>query len=346
MRFFVFPALLQVVAIRLRLRAFLAACLVVCIWTGSASAEMVVERDDAGRAITFDVRAPKVDVAWYASLLRGAAHGDEISTVTFRIVSVEEIEEVCGRFAAACYSGRRSATIVVPAGTGARIASVLLHEYGHHLDAAWHVEGVAEPNGTPVWWALRRGAELRRSGAAAESYSLGWSRGMGEIFAEDYAYIHLGNSYGIPWLYPPNAQLKEALLAELRGESKPVPSAPSLVSMMRPVSFSKSGTLEPGGSHDESFELLGPGRRITLTAAVSGVKSAASRGRALVVCNGTVVKAVRLVAGRPATLDVGRVGPARCQASLVNTSDTSRRFSFKLRLAVEPASQSVTRERG
>jgi hypothetical protein len=212
---------------------------------------------------------------------------------------------------------------------------VLLHEYGHHLDEAWPVDGVSEPNGTPVWWALRAMDELSRTGAVAEDYSNGWSRGVGEIFAEDYAYIHLGDSYGIPWLYPPDQELKRALLAELRGEATTVPPAARAATMTRPVTISDSGTLEPGARHAETFRLLGPGRRVTLTAAVSGPNGAQGAGRALVTCNGTVVRSTRLVAGRQATLDVPRLGPASCSVSLVNTSATARHFSFRLRLAIQ-----------
>src|SRR5688572_27606145 len=183
-----------------RLSTLLALMVAAAVAGGNAAAETILKRDAQGRTIHFDVQAPDVNVDWYASLLRNAAHGDEISTVTIRIVPAEQLHDACGAAAAGCYSGRRSPTLTVPAGQNRAIASVLLHEYGHHLDTAWRVSGVSEPNGTPVWWALRAMSEFRRSGAVAESYQLGWHRGIGEIFAEDYAYIHLGDSYGIPWL--------------------------------------------------------------------------------------------------------------------------------------------------
>ena len=52
----------------------------------AAGAEIVTRADTEGRTITFDVQAPSVDVDWYAAVLRAAAHGDEISRVTIRIV--------------------------------------------------------------------------------------------------------------------------------------------------------------------------------------------------------------------------------------------------------------------
>lgn len=313
-----------------RFSALLALTVAAAVASGNAAAETILKRDAKGRAMHFDVQAPGVDVDWYASLLRNAAHGDEVSTVTIRIVPFDGIHEACGAAAAGCYSDRRAPTLTVPAGRSRELASVLLHEYGHHLDTAWRVAGASEPNGTPVWWALRAMSEFRRSGSVTDSYQLGWDRGVGEIFAEDYAYVHLGGSYGIPWLLPPTPALKRALLAELRGEKTTVPPAPSLASMTRPVTIQESGYLDAGGSHAETFRLLGPGRRITLTATVSG-----PNGRALVTCDGSVVKSVRLVAGRAATLDVPQVGPADCRATVTNTGASAQRFSLRLRLAIQ-----------
>ena len=84
-------------------------------FAGPAAAREVVLRDDEGRAIHFDVRAD-VDVAWYAGLLRRAAHGDEIERVTIRIVDWHELGERCGRDAAGCYSRRKGnrGVMVVP----------------------------------------------------------------------------------------------------------------------------------------------------------------------------------------------------------------------------------------
>lgn len=194
----------------------------------AARAEIVVSHDDQGRPITFDVRAPETDVEWYASLLRGAAHGDEIATVTIRVVPPEDVPALCGAAeAAACYGARGGgATIVVPAGRDDEVAHVVLHEYGHHVDQTWAVGGFAEPNGTPTWWAARGVEELLRGGQVAFDYSLGWSRGIGEIFAEDYAYIHLPGRYGIPWLSPPDEALRAALLAELAGSPPAQPVTP------------------------------------------------------------------------------------------------------------------------
>src|SRR6478672_3835423 len=169
--------------------------------TANANAAIITSHDDQGRTITFDVRAPAVDTEWYASVLRASAHGNEISNVTIIIVPEPQVQAFCGGVdAAACYSATPVPTIVVPAGKSRLLETVLLHEYGHHLDTVWHVPGVQELNGTPAWWAARGMAALTANHQVAFDYSLGWSHGIPEVFAEDYAYIHTHSRYGITWL--------------------------------------------------------------------------------------------------------------------------------------------------
>ena len=185
----------------------------------AAGAEIVTRTDSEGRTITFDVRAPNVDVDWYAAILRAAAHGDEISRVTIRIVPEEDVPALCGAAAAACYSlGGNGGRMVVPAGKDLRVAATFLHEYGHHLDRSWGVSGVKELNGTPVWWELRGMAALLAQRTVAFDYSRGWDRSIGEIFAEDYAWIHIPYQHSITWLSPPDDALRTALFAELGGQ--------------------------------------------------------------------------------------------------------------------------------
>ena len=125
-----------------------------------ANAAIITSHDDQGRTITFDVRAATVDTEWYASVLRASAHGNEISAVRIIIVPEPQVQPFCGGAdAAACYD-RASATIVLPAGKSKLLETVILHEYGHHLDNFWRVPGVQELNGTPAWWAARGMASL------------------------------------------------------------------------------------------------------------------------------------------------------------------------------------------
>jgi len=223
----------------------------------SAGAAIITSQDGQGRRITFDVRAATVDTDWYAAVLRASAHGDEISDVTVRIVPEAQIGSLCGGDAVACYTGQeRNPTIIVPAGQSTSLESTLLHEYGHHLDANWSVPGVRELNGTPVWWTMRGMAGLLAQHRVAFDYSLGWNHSIPEVFAEDYAYIHMGAGYGIPWLAPPDQTLKDAMFAELGSPTAPLPPTRN-----EPVVITRSGTLAPRGNRSLPFGLLGPGRR-------------------------------------------------------------------------------------
>jgi hypothetical protein len=313
------------------LLALLVASLALALAT-SAGAAIITSQDGQGRRITFDVRAATVDTEWYAAVLRASAHGDEISHVTVRIVPEAQIGNLCGGDAVACYTGQeRNPTIIVPAGQSTSLESTLLHEYGHHLDANWSVPGVRELNGTPVWWNMRGMAGLLSQHRVAFDYSLGWNHSIPEVFAEDYAYIHMGAGYGIPWLAPPDQTLKDAMFAELGTPTAPLPPTRN-----DPLVINRSGTLAPRGTRSVPFGLLGPGRHVTLTATVTKPNRAGVRARALIVCDGRTVKTQTFAKGRTSrTLDVPSLGPATCSARVVSTSKVSLRYTLRLRLAVE-----------
>ena len=300
----------------------------------AAGAEIVTRADTEGRTITFDVQAPSVDVDWYAAILRAAAHGDEISRVTIRILREEDVAGLCGAAAAACYSpGRNGGRMVVPAGKDLRVAATFLHEYGHHLDRSWSVNGVPELNGTPVWWELRGMAALAARGTVAFDYSRGWNRSIGEIFAEDYAWIHIPYQHAIPWLSPPDEALRTALFAELGGQ--PAVQLPEIPAA-GPLVINRSGTLAAKRSQVVPFGLLGPGRRVTLTATVDKVTRAGARARMDVTCNGTRVATQLFTKGRATrTINVPNLGPGECSARLVSTTGVSLTYTLRLRLAIE-----------
>jgi hypothetical protein len=300
-----------------------------------ANAAIVTTTDGQGRRITLDVRDATADTDWYAAVLRATAHGNEISNVTIRIVRDQAIEGLCGSEAAACYtraSGRP--TIMIPAGKSQFIEGTLIHEYGHHVDASTPVPGAPELNGTPAWWNARGIPAMFRSGLIAFDYSKGWDHSVAEIFAEDFAYIHVGPSYryGMQgWLAPPDEALKAAMFTELGSPTATLPDAPNV-----PLVVHRVGTLGPRGSKSVPFGLLGPGRRVTLTATVSRPQRKGIRARMQIVCNGSVV-ATKTFARRQATqtLDVPNLGPADCDARLISTSRVSLKYTIRLQLAVE-----------
>jgi hypothetical protein len=292
----------------------------------AAAAEVVV-RDREGRPIHLDVRADGVEVGWYAGLLRNAAHSDEISRVTIRIVDWDELATTCGRHAAGCYSRRRGRDlVVVPAGQSGRLAHTLLHEYGHHVDAQRRHGGLREPNGTPLWWRARGMAELVATRSVARSYRIAWDRSIAEVFAEDYAYVNVGEPYRIRWLRPPTALVRAAIRADLG--LQPPPDIADQPPARRPVILFRHGTLAPQERASLPFGLLGPNRRVTFTAVFRGP------ARLSVECNGAVRTRAIGSGLRSATLDVPRIGPGECRAELLNTGSRSGDFRLRLRLTI------------
>jgi hypothetical protein len=306
-----------------------------------AGAAIVRTTDLQGRQITFDVRAATVDTDWYANVLRATAHGNEISNVTIRIVPDSSIEGLCGPAAAACYQGFGGRpTIMIPAGKSQFIEGTLIHEYGHHVDASTANPGIPELNGIPVWWADRGMATLLGNHQVAFDYSLGWEHSIAEIFAEDYASIHVGASYhyGITWLTPPDDKLKTDMFAALGTPPAPLPAAPNL-----PLVVNRNGTLTPHDVKSVPFGLLGPGRHVTFTATVSRPTRKGVRARIQVVCNGTVAGTRTIAKGQKTrTLDLPNMGPGDCDARLMSNVSVTLKFTLRLQLqSPEPTSSAL-----
>jgi hypothetical protein len=298
--------------------------------SASARADVVTARDNAGRPITFDVRDSGVEVDWFASILRKAAHGDEISRVTIRVVAPDALRSYCGGGAAGCYNGGRSGgVLVIPSSRTSGTAHTLLHEYAHHIDAAVSVSGVREPNGTPSWWRVREMERLAAEGLVARDYSLGWGRSIGEIFAEDYAQLHIQFPFKIGWLDPPDAAVMTALRSDLAG-------APATPSPAPPLEIVRRGVLAAGQTRTLPFGLLGPGRQVTFTVALTPGAGAGGkvRARAAIRCGSrTFAKAITR-AGTPVTINRLGLGPASCEVALTSRSTTAQAYDAKLRLAV------------
>jgi hypothetical protein len=298
---------------------------------GPAAAREVVLRDDDGRAMRFDVRAD-VDLSWYAGVLRRAAHADEIERVTIRIVDWDELGERCGRRAAGCYSRRKGnrGLMVVPAGRGAAIAHTVIHEYGHHVDWSRRHGNLGEPNGTPLWWKARGMARLVELRSVRGRYEIGWNRSIAEVFAEDYAYTNLGGPYRIEWLEQPSRTVQQAIRADL-GLAEP-PVITGTRPALRPIVIVRQGTLAPNNRVTVDFGLLGPNRRVLLQGTFRD--GGPARGRVEVTCGAKLHR--RLLTGaRPAvSLELPRVGPGQCRASIANTGSRAERFRFTVRLSV------------
>ena len=307
----------------------LLALLAALVASPAALADVVTTQDHMGRTITFDVRAENVDVEWYAEQLRSSAHGDEIERVEFLIVSDSELRSRCGATAVGCYRRGDDARITVPAGRTADIQHTLIHEYGHHVDAWRGVAAVSrEPNGSASWWEARGMAALLEDGKVSHTYSLGWERAIGEIFAEDYAQLHLETQYRLAWLDPPSPAIRAALAKDLEN----VPTAPLPAAPKPPVVIERRGVLRAGALVEIPFELLGPGRRVTFTARMG---PATARVRMELRCSDGRTATRLLDRTRPtAKIDLRDLGPARCTVALRNTGSVSASYFGRVRLAI------------
>jgi len=325
-------------AVLLRLRVLLVAAVAALAVAAPASAELVQARDHQGRTILFDVQVPDVDVEWYAELLRNAAHGDEIVRVTVRIVAPDDLRLLCGAGAGGCYTGStRSGRIVVPAGRSATVAHTLVHEYGHHLDASYGVAGAREPNGTPRWWVARDMARRLEAGEVSHTYSLGWERAIGEVFAEDYVSLHLQTPHRIRWLGPPDETVRAALrddLAEIAGATAPPAEPVPPPAPVTPLVVTRRATIGAGRMIGTPYELLGPGRRVTFTVRLA-VLPRGAQARMEISCDDGLVTRRALVRGVPATIDLRDRGPARCTAVVRNTGRTRATVASTLTLRLE-----------
>lgn len=69
----------------------------------------------------------------WAEFIVGLVHGPEISSLTTYVVTLEEVQEVCGSRALGCYSANQ---MIVPGEVvidGTTPEEVIRHEYGHHV---------------------------------------------------------------------------------------------------------------------------------------------------------------------------------------------------------------------
>ncbi len=185
-----------------------------------AAGVVVTTQDERGRTITIDAPSRATPVGQYFRLLRNSVHGDEIESVTLRIVQQSAVARLCrSQRARACYRGGENATIIVGEGDPAEDAQTILHEYGHHVDATIRHRRGAELNGTPRWWGTRAMGLRKARGQVSSTYALGWTRSIGEIFAEDYAQMHIRGPYGIRWLPRPDESVFRAIRLDVTGRA-------------------------------------------------------------------------------------------------------------------------------
>ena len=314
--------------------------------------------DGAGNTIHFQVDAPSATITDEVDALRRAPHGAEINNVIIRIVPDASVTVACGSAAAAgCYNWESGSIprITVPDLPAGEPADVLLHEYGHHVDASISNGSLPEPNGTRTWWTQRKMATLLSQGLVARDYSLGWDKSIGEIFAEDYAQLTVAAPYGIDWLGFPDTSILSALRQDIvdAGGSAgtgaapgvdPVPptanagAAPASGVSRAPASQlspRKRGTLSRRKSFRLPFTTAGQTNRITVS--VRGRGRMTSRTlRAVLQCRGQRLAAKWVRPGRTTGLRARVAGTSRCVARVTNVRGGNAGYDIRVRVTSWP----------
>ena len=324
----------------LRVRAAAVAAIGLGAVVAPAAAEDVLVRDREGRPIKFEIEAPGVDVRPYARILRRAVHGPEISRLTVRIMRLSDVQRICddGQSNGCYFSGERRGLIVVPAGSADEVRHVLLHEYAHHIDAfRGGTREAREPNGTWRWWVARGMGKRLRAGTVAQDYSLGWSRSVAEVFAEDYVRMNGLRAYTIPWLRPPSRSVLTALHEDITGRDKlpdvaPFARKPAGTSPAVGRRIVRKGALRSQSTGAVAFTLRRSERLVSVFADLTaGTREVDAR--AALRCEGAPLAAASANARGRISLQQPDVGPGDCNLVLANLGPTA---AYSVTITVEP----------
>ena len=303
-----------------------------------------IERDHEGRAINLNVEVPGVDATGIAQILADAPHGNEISDVTVTVAHASRISSRCGSFAEACFvwghgDGGDRNEIFIPPWSPDQVKQVLLHEYAHHLDASSVVaRGAKVFDGTPRWFAARNMSGLTGAGRVGWMYGHGWDRSIGEIFAEDYVVLSLGDDarHRIHWLGAPSRRVLAAMAADLGGtvsgirgalatpDTRPVRTTNSSAASSKKRRI--SGLVRRNGSRRVPVAVKNT-RRVTVVGALRGSK----KGRTVVRlrCGSRTVGTVRRTSRGRFRLR-GKVSGGRC-ALIVSAKRAPVRYTMVVR---------------
>jgi hypothetical protein len=238
--------------------------------------------------------------AW-ADFFAGLPHGAELSRLVVRIAAPDEVAEVCGDGALACYGRDR---LFMPGEPTAGVAPEELarHEYGHHVAAhrtnpPWR----ADAWGAKRWASAGRICSRARTGEVFPGDDGGhYALDPGEAFAEAYRMLAeqragatlstwdlvdpsfypdaddlraVAEDVARPWTAPTRTSVRGGFT---RGGSKQ-----RLIDLPTPLDGELTATLEVPPGRLDTLELLSPERRVL----ARGLWSGTSRRRlSFVVC--------------------------------------------------------------
>jgi hypothetical protein len=189
--------------------------------------------DQHGHQIALSTYIDGLDLAPYASVLAGTIHYDEIEDVEVWVVDPADVEEICGAAEAlACYGADGNSlhgTLVVPA-SDPDLQHIIVHEYGHHvdnqLDNLAHVfprgQCRFDNDGSRNWFFERDVADnIIRRGVSCDP-SARWEDLLGELFAEDYAWLVGNRNWVLDGIRSPASRQLRALAYDFKYPLQPL----------------------------------------------------------------------------------------------------------------------------
>jgi hypothetical protein len=164
---------------------------------------------------------PTVTPEQWAEFIAHLDHGPEISKLTMRIVTLDELQQICGARALGCYGDNQLISIGETMIDGTTPEEVVRHEYGHHIAFNRANPPWLAVDWGPKFWASAVGVcgRVRNGIAYPGDESVHYDQNPGEAWAETYRVLEerkvgiVSSSWQIvsPTFFPNGASLTAAL---------------------------------------------------------------------------------------------------------------------------------------
>jgi hypothetical protein len=162
------------------------------------------------------------DMQTVANVLGGLVHGQEMNTLSVYVASPDELTQICGSGALACYapsqgemfiSGEDGSSFGVPRDY------TIAHEYGHHIaNSSLNAPWTALDTGAKRWSTYEHVCQGTRKGRLfpGDEGTHYWEN-PGEGFAETNAHLNYPD-VSVPWGYDPLLHPVQASMAKLQAD--------------------------------------------------------------------------------------------------------------------------------